>query len=183
MNNKQKKKLLLHVCCAPCLAGVLSQISNDYDVSLVWFNPNIYPLEEYLKRLEEVIKYSKILNLPLIIEGDYSEDHHNFIKMTQENSNEPEGGKRCEKCMRYRLMNVGLYAHKNNFDAFATTLSVSPYKNSKTISKIGQHISKQLPVSFFDQDFENKEALKRSIEICKKHNIYRQKFCGCEYSS
>jgi predicted adenine nucleotide alpha hydrolase (AANH) superfamily ATPase len=178
---KLKAKLLLHACCAPCLAGIPEEILNKYETTIYWFNANIYPLEEYIKRLEALIEYAKKLNLPLIIRGEYTDDHHAWLKMTQENTNDEEGGERCRKCFKYRLMNAALYAENNSFNYFATTLGASPFKNNSVIDSLGNDIAKNLDTEYLVIS-DSKEAYKKSIETCKKLLIYRQKYCGCEYS-
>ncbi len=177
-----KPRLLLHSCCAPCLSAVFEQLKDDYDITLFWFNPNIYPMEESAKRLNELVRYAKIIDCNVVIQEKYLDDHHNWIKLTQELSNEKEGGKRCEKCMKYRLLATAVYAERFTFDFFATTLSISPHKNSDMINTLGNEISQKFDVKFLDHDFKENNAYNRSIKICQEMNIYRQKYCGCEYS-
>lgn len=182
-NTESKPKILLHVCCAPCLTSVYESLKDDYDITLFWFNPNIFPVEEYIKRLEELVKFAQKLELPLIIEGDFVDDHHNWIKLTQEHSNEPEGGKRCKTCFKYRLLNAAKYASENEFGLFGTTLSVSPYKDTMAINEIGKEIANSMNLSYLDRDFKENDGYKKSIDLCREYKIYRQKYCGCEYST
>jgi predicted adenine nucleotide alpha hydrolase (AANH) superfamily ATPase len=118
----------------------------------------------------------------VVTSGNYSDDHHYWIKLTQEFSNEEEGGKRCAKCIKYRLMQTAFYAKSHQFDCFATTLSVSPHKNIVAINSAGEEISTQLQIDFLDSDFKKNDGYKKSIELSKKYAIYRQNYCGCEYS-
>jgi predicted adenine nucleotide alpha hydrolase (AANH) superfamily ATPase len=179
-----KKKLLLHACCAPCLTGAYDQLKNDYDITLFWFNPNISPVDEYIKRLEELKRYAKILGNRLVIVDRYAEDNFYWNNLTKNYSKDPEGGKRCEMCIKYRLLNTTKYASENHFDYFATTLSVSPHKNSDLINTAGRNIAGKFDsIQFLDKDFEDANSFKKSLAICREFNIYRQKYCGCRYSA
>jgi hypothetical protein len=183
MFNLSNNKLLLHVCCAPCGASIIPELKkSNIDFSVFFYNPNIFPKKEYEKRKETLIKYCKKLNVPLIIsEGEdlvsqWGKDILGF-------ENEPEMGKRCEKCIFHRLNKVGLYALENNFNIFATTLSVSKYKNKELIKNCGEKISKKYKnIDFWNADWESDKRLPIDKKISKEEGFYLQKYCGCFYS-
>lgn len=168
------KRLLLHVCCAPCATAVLEELEHEYDITMYFYNPNILPYAEYQKRLEEVRKLSARMGIDLI-EGDH--DIFLWSELTEKFEKEPEGGKRCDICFRMRLKEAFYKMKEKKFDLFATTLSISPHKNSEIISLIGNSISRQ---HFLVRDFSR--LYNRSIELSKKHGLYRQNYCGCIYS-
>ena len=168
------KKLLLHVCCAPCATAVIEKLKYEYDITMYFYNPNILPFAEYNKRLEEVKKLSARLGIDLI-EGDH--DIFLWSELTENHEKEPEGGSRCDICFRMRLRETFYNMKNKNFDAFATTLSLSPHKNSKIINLIGESISKE---HFLAKDFS--DQYQRSIELSHQHCLYRQNYCGCVYS-
>ena len=143
MPQGKKPTLLLHACCAPCLTSVYEQLKNDFEVTIFWFNPNIFPIEEYNKRLDELKKYCKIIKRPLIIGDKMPEDLHNWELLTKGLEREIEGGKRCRICIKMRLLYTAKYAQENGFDQFATTLSVSPHKNTYMINNIGKEVSQK----------------------------------------
>lgn len=178
-----KPKLLLHSCCAPCLAGAYDEVTKNFDVTIFWFNPNIYPIEEYNKRLGELKKFCKIKNLQLIIGDKMPADANSWDLLTKKYFKEPEGGKRCRLCIKMRLLYTAQYAAENGFDFFDTTLSVSPHKNSDLISIIAQEISNKTEVEYAGFDFKKNDGHRRSLKLCKELNIYRQKYCGCQYGA
>lgn len=182
MTNNIKPKLLLHACCAPCFTAVYEQLKEDFNITVFWFNPNIFPIEEYNKRLDELKKYCKIVKCPLIVGDKMPEDMNSWQLLTRGFENEIEGGKRCRTCIKMRLLYTGKFASENKFDQFGTTLSISPHKNSYTINNIGKEVSAKIKINFLDRDFKKNNGYKRSIEICKEFNIYRQNYCGCRYS-
>lgn len=171
-----KKELTLHTCCAPCLSGAFDYLKSDFEIRLFWFNPNIFPENEYQKRLKEVKRYAKIIKANLkVIDGDYGEEHQEWLKYVRGFENEPEGGERCKKCFEYRLKKVFVSVGDK---PFTTTLTISPYKNADDINKIGKKTSKE----YLTFDFNSLGCNKKSLEITKEFNIYRQKYCGCEFS-
>ena len=174
-----KDKLLLHVCCAPCSTHPIEVLKGEYDVTLLFFNPNIHPSEEYNKRLNEAIKLSKILDIPLV---EIKEDESVWLKLVKGHENDKEGSDRCLICFKHRLNKSADFAKLKGFSAFTTTLSVSPYKNSKEINKIGSELENQYGIRFLTSDFKKKDGYKKSIEHSKKHELYRQHYCGCVYS-
>ena len=174
-----RPKVLLHSCCAPCSSHVVTLLKEYFDVTVLYYNPNIYPLEEYLKRKNEQIKLLEILNIP-IMDIDY--DHNEFKENVKGLEDEKEGGARCNKCFALRLEKTAILAQLNQFEYFCTTLTVSPYKNSQIINKIGAILEQKYNVKYLYSDFKKKEGYKKSIELSKKYDLYRQHYCGCEYS-
>jgi epoxyqueuosine reductase len=173
-----KNILLLHACCGPCLAGCVSELNDQYNLIVFWFNPNIEPKNEHDKRLETLQQLLKEYCIELINNYSYDEENikwHKFIKGLE---SEKEGGKRCQKCFEFRLRETAKLAKKSSL-SFATTLTISPYKNSSLINKIGTKLSNK---NFIKNNCNNKQALKRSLEICRKLDLYRQNYCGCQYS-
>ena len=178
-----KEKLLLHSCCGPCSSGILEDLSKEFDITILFYNPNIYPLEEYEKRKNEQIRYIEILKPEInvgFIELPYNDKE--FYEIAKGLENEPEGGKRCKKCYELRLDMCGKYASEHGFDIFTTTLSVSPYKNAQYLNELGQKIEEKYGVAYLISDFKKKNGYLKSIQNSKKYNLYRQDYCGCEYS-
>lgn len=175
--------LLLHSCCAPCSSYVLEYLSKYFKISIFYYNPNISPKEEYDKRLEEqkrLISELKTVNPITLVECEYDNDlYEQTIKGLEQ---EPERGSRCTKCFELRLENTVKKAKELCFDYFGTTLSVSPYKNSKLLNEIGEQLSDKYNIPYLYSDFKKKEGYKRSIELSKVYNLYRQDYCGCKYS-
>lgn len=185
-NIKEKKyipSLLLHSCCAPCSSQVITSLTNYFDITILYYNPNIYPKEEYLKRKKEQIKLiNEINNINKleIIDCDYDNDiYEQEIKGLE---NEQEGGSRCYKCFNLRLNKTAQIAKENNYDFFSTTLTISPYKNSKLINIIGKDLEKKYNITWLYSDHKKRDGYKKSIELSKKYNLYRQNYCGCIYS-
>ncbi len=180
-------KFLLHTCCAPCVLPIIERLKEekDLEISLYFFNPNIYPDEEYDRRLEAVRKVAKIYNLPLFVENPGFKTWNEEISAVLPNPPEsyPENGDRCSACLSYRLENTADYAAKNGFGAFGTTLSVSLWKNVKAINSLGIELEKENNLVF--RDFSEIDPLVARNEeklLSKKHGIYCQKYCGCKYS-
>lgn len=171
-------KILLHVCCAPCLLGCLDRLKG-HDVTLYFYNPNIHPSGEYLQRLFYVRKVATVYKLPLVI-GDY--DFDGFFKKTKGFEGEKENGSRCDVCFDLRLKNVAKVARDKRFDFFSTTLSVSPHKDYNRIKKIADEIGKEFDVRFWAEDFKKQDGYKKSIDLSKQNDIYRQNYCGCIFS-
>ncbi len=183
---KEKKKvptLLLHSCCAPCSSQVITFLTNYFDITILYYNPNIYPEEEYLKRKEEQIRLIheiKNINKLEIIDCDYDNDI--YEKEIKGLENEKEGGPRCYKCFNLRLNKTAKIAKENNFEYFSTTLTISPYKNSNIINTIGLELEQKYNIKWLYSDHKKKDGYKKSIELSKKYNLYRQNYCGCIYS-
>ena len=175
--------LLLHSCCGPCSSYVLEVLSQHFNVTVLYFNPNIYPESEYQKRLAEQIKI--IDDMPFknpvsLMECDY--DENEFLAAAEGFENEREGGARCEKCFRLRMEKTALLAKENGFDFFTTTLSVSPHKNAPLLNRIGEELSEKYGIKYLYGDFKKKEGYKRSIELSAQYDLYRQNYCGCRFS-
>ena len=175
--------LLLHSCCAPCSSYVIEYLSPYFNITILYYNPNISPIEEYEKRKQEQIKLIKKLptkNKVNILDCDYDNDlYEKTIKGLEK---EPERGSRCTKCFLLRLEKTAITAKKNNFDYFGTTLTVSPYKNSKLLNEIGLSLQEKYNIKYLYSDFKKNNGYKRSIELSKEYNLYRQNYCGCIYS-
>ncbi len=180
-NLNNKPKLLLHACCAPCSTHVLEYLNTYFDITIYFYNPNIDTIEEYNKRLNEL---KRLINTVFpnvkLLEGKYSQEE--FFNKIKGLENELEGGLRCSKCYQLRLEETAKKAKELNFDYFATTLTVSPYKNAKVINEIGYILEKQYGIFYLLSDFKKKEGYKKSIKLSKKYNLYRQNYCGCLFS-
>lgn len=175
--------LLIHSCCAPCSSYVLEYLSEYFEITIFYFNPNITEKEEYQKRVKEQKKLIGILkskNPIHFIEGTYQPE--DFFQMAKGLEEEPEGGARCIKCYHQRLEETAKVAKENHFDYFTTTLTVSPYKKSEKLNKIGSYLEEQYHISYLHSDFKKKNGYKRSIELSKIYGLYRQDYCGCIYS-
>lgn len=175
--------LLLHSCCAPCSSQVISTLTNFFNITILYYNPNIYPKEEYLKRKEEQIKLLneiESVNKLNIIDCDYdNEVYEQTIKGLEK---EKEGGSRCYKCFALRLEKTAKIGEKKSYDYFSTTLTISPHKNSKIINIIGKSLEDKYNIKWLYSDHKKKDGYKKSIELSKKYNLYRQNYCGCIYS-
>lgn len=178
-----KKKLLLHSCCAPCSSHVISYLTKFFDITIFYYNPNISPKSEYEKRKKEQIRLIKEIdkiNSIDIIDCDYDNDlYEEKIKGLE---NEPERGNRCTVCFELRLGKTAKIAKELNYDLFCSTLTVSPYKNSKLLNEIGKKMESIYGVTWLYSDFKKENGYKHSIELSKKYNLYRQDYCGCKYS-
>ncbi len=182
-----KPTLLLHSCCAPCSTYVLSYLSKYFKIVVFYYNPNIYPTSEYYKRVEEQKMFINKFNLdynPInkveFIEGVYNkEDFYNISKGLE---NEPEGGSRCVECYNLRLTEAALKAKEINADYFTTTLSISPMKNAEALNTIGLKIGEKYNIKYLLSDFKKKDGFKKSVQISNNYKMYRQDYCGCEYS-
>lgn len=181
-----KQRILLHSCCAPCSTAVIERLKEEYEIVIFYYNPNIYPEEEYLKRKAEEIKYIKHLNetdkeLSIsMLDCDYESEK--FYEATKGYENEREGGARCALCFKLRLDETAKKAKQLGFDIFGTTLTVSPHKNAELINSIGIGIEKEQGIKFLISNFKKQNGYKRSIELSKENNIYRQNYCGCEFA-
>ena len=176
-----RPKLLLHACCAPCSSYVLEYLTNYFDITVFFYNPNISPESEYLHRVSEIKRLiSEMCPSVKFIEGRY--EPKKFYEMAKGLENEPERGTRCVKCYRMRIEESAVIAKQNNFDYFTTTLSISPQKDSHVLNSIGKEISEIYNVPYLYSDFKKKGGYKRSIELSAEFHLYRQNFCGCIYS-
>lgn len=182
-NDKSKKKLLLHVCCAPCSSHVLQLLETEYDITVFFYNPNITSEEEYIKRIEELKRF--VAQAPFaegidIKEGTYEPEK--FYEMSEGLEHEPERGNRCYKCYEMRMRETVAYAKKHGYDLFTTTLSISPHKNAAWLNEIGQRLSDDFQVDYLYSDFKKKDGYANSIRLSKEYGLYRQDYCGCIYS-
>lgn len=179
----QVPSLLLHSCCAPCSSYCIEYLSQFFNVTVFYYNPNIYPDEEYYHRVKEQQRF--ISQFPTkhpvkFIEGDYDKD--SFYAIAKGLEKEPEKGRRCHKCYDLRLRKTATVAKDLGFDYFTTTLTISPMKDSQVLNEIGINIGEELGVHWLPSDFKKKEGYKRSTEISREYDMYRQDYCGCVYS-
>ena len=176
-------KLLLHACCAPCSSYVLEYLSEFFEITIYYYNPNIHPENEYIRRINELQKFLtefKPKNKVNLVEETYNPlEYFNEIKGLE---NLGEKSERCYKCYKLRMEKAVEYAKKNNYDYFTTTLSISPYKKSDWINEIGGMLEYKHNVKYLYADFKKKNGYKRSLELSKKYGLYRQDYCGCIYS-
>ena len=183
INNNDKPSLLLHSCCAPCSSYVLEYLSDYFDITIYYYNPNISSKSEYEKRVSEqkrLINEMKTKNKVMFIEGEYNPEL--FFEISKGLEDAPEGGERCFKCYRQRLEKTADFAKKHGFDYFTTTLSISPHKNADKINEIGIDLEIINNIKYLKADFKKKNGYKRSIELSKEYTLYRQNFCGCVFS-
>ena len=181
--NGDVPKLFLHSCCAPCSSYTLEYLSNYFDITVYYFNPNISPKAEFDKRYAEQKRLIEALPSKHTIKlvcGEY--DHNDFLKIAKGYEDVPEGGERCFRCYRMRLESTAKLAKEQGFDYFCTTLSISPLKNSQKINEIGYEVAEKYGIKWLPSDFKKKEGYKRSIELSREYQLYRQNFCGCVFS-
>ena len=180
--NNNVPTLLLHSCCAPCSSYVLETLSNYFKITIFYYNPNIYPIDEYLKRKEEEQKFIKLFPSKYeikMLDCDY--DSNLFFEMTKGLENLKEGEKRCYLCYQLRMEKTAIAAKENNFDYFTTTLSISPYKNSDWINEIGNRYSDE-KCQFLYSNYKKEQGYLHSIELSKQYDLYRQDYSGCVFS-
>lgn len=182
-----KNRLLLHSCCGPCSTACIERLLPDYNVTVFFYNPNITDREEYEKRKEAQLKFINLYNEKLsdkdkiqFIEGEYLPEE--FYNVASEYASEPEGGVRCTECFKLRLERTAQAALRTGNTVFGTTLTVSPHKNYNLISAIGWELSVKYNLEFLDMDFKKKAGFQRSIQMSKEYGLYRQNYCGCEFS-
>ncbi len=178
-NLSVRPTILFHTCCAPCSTICLDILKDYFDITVLYYNPNIEPEAEYLKRKEEQKRLLKELDINFL-DCDYDGDAFKAIAKGLEN--ELERGKRCYKCYELRLSYTVIKARELGFDYFGTSLTVSPYKVSNWVNEIGSILSKKYNVKFLYSDFKKENGYLKSIEYSKKYNLYRQNYCGCKYS-
>ncbi len=176
-------KLLLHSCCAPCSSYVLEYLSQYFEITVFYYNPNIYPESEYTKRIweqQKLIDSSRRRHTRSFMAGPY--DKERFYEMASGLEHVKEGGARCMKCYELRLREAAKIAKNAGFDYFTTTLSISPLKKAERLNEIGQRLGEEYEVEYLLSDFKKKNGYKRSIELSKIYGLYRQDYCGCEFS-
>lgn len=177
----RRPTLLLHSCCGPCSSAVLERLTEHFQVTVLYYNPNIEPEEEYQKRLEEQSRLLSLLpgNIPLL-PCDW--DHERFSAFAETMKDEPEGGARCLACFALRLGYTARQAKLHGFEYFTTTLSVSPHKNAENLNRIGEAAGQETGVKYLMADFKKKNGYLRSLQLSKEFDLYRQDYCGCLYS-
>lgn len=183
VEEKKVPTILLHSCCAPCSSYVIEYLSNYFYITILYYNPNISPIQEYEKRKAEQIRLIRTMKTKYpvkIMDCDYDNDL--YEESIQGLEHEPERGKRCTVCFRLRMNKTASLAENNHFDYFGTTLTVSPYKNAILINSIGRELEEQHHVNFLFSDFKKRNGYKRSIELSSLYGLYRQNYCGCKYS-
>ena len=182
-NIKEGDTLLLHACCAPCSSACLERLGDYFNISIFYYNPNITEEDEYNKRINEIKKFISEFKTkyPIkLVEGRY--DPNEFFDMAKGLESEPERGARCYKCYKLRLKESAKVASDLGFDYFCTTLTLSPHKNSNWINEIGEELDKEYNSTYLYSDFKKKNGYKRSIELSREYDLYRQDYCGCIYS-
>lgn len=177
-----KEKIFLHICCAPCSTEVIERLKKRFKIILFFSNSNIYPKQEYKKRLYDAKKISKIYGLKLIKDDYQHELWLKNIKKVKDYKKLKEGKERCKACFEFNLKRTAEKAQELKIKNFTTTLTVSPYKNFKIINSIGKDIGKKLGLNFIEENFKKQDGYKKSICLSKKHRLYRQHYCGCEFS-
>ncbi|MDD4765920.1 MAG: epoxyqueuosine reductase QueH [Atribacterota bacterium] len=182
--NNHTPKLLLHSCCAPCSTYVIEYLSQFFSITVFFYNPNIHPEEEYIRRLNEqkkLIEQFPVQNKITFIEGKYEPEV--FFKEVKGFENEPEGGNRCLKCFYLRLNKTAQKAQELKIPFFTTTLTISPHKNAIAINRIGEEMANKYQVNYLFSDFKKKDGFKRSIVLSEQYGLYRQNYCGCVFSN
>jgi predicted adenine nucleotide alpha hydrolase (AANH) superfamily ATPase len=174
-----KPRLLVHVCCAPDALFVFGVLKDGYEVTGFFSNSNIHPREEYDLRLDEARKVARLSGVPLI-EDDY--DPEGWMALTAKFKDEPEKGRRCDVCYAARLARTAGRAAREGFDAFATVMSLSPWKKAAVMNRIGRQFAARHGIAFLESDFKKKDGFKKSVDLSRAHGLYRQGYCGCVYS-
>ena len=174
-----KKKILVHICCAPDALYVMDLLRKDFYIHGFFYNPNIHPLEEYEKRLEETKKVARIVDFKLY-EAEYNKQK--WFEIVEKFKDEPEKGRRCDVCYALRLEKTARKTSELGFDIFTTVMSLSPWKKAEVMNRMGKMFARRYGIQFLEANFKKKDGFQKSIELSKKHNLYRQNYCGCEYS-
>jgi len=178
--------LFLHSCCAPCSSYCLEYLTEYFSLTVFYYNPNIFPAEEYDDRIHEQERLIKELNEKgvknkiRLVCGEYRPEV--FYEAVKGLEKEPEGGERCTKCFELRLYESARLAKEGGFDYFTTTLTISPLKDAERLNRIGEEAGSKFGIAFLNSDFKKKNGYRRSIELSKEHSLYRQDYCGCVYS-
>lgn len=173
------QKFLLHTCCAPCSIAIIDEIKNQFDLTVFFYNPNIFPEEEYLKRKAEVVKVCDEWGIPMV---DMDYDAEAWCEKMKGHESDPEGGERCELCFKFRLAKTAEYAARNDFQYFGTSLTMGRNKKAEVINPIGQLFAKYYKIKFYDVDWKKDGRQEKAREMVDERGIYRQKYCGCKYS-
>ena len=181
--NATKEKMLLHSCCSVCSSHVISVLAPQYDLSVFYYNPNIWPQEEYEHRKAEQIRLLREADFCSGVSYfDLDYDHAEYLEYVRGLEKEPENGARCKECFRLRLEKTAEFAKANGFDCFCTTLSVSPHKNSAVINEVGEEVASKYGIKWVHSDFKKKDGYLHSTRLAKEYGLYRQDFCGCEFA-
>lgn len=178
MNKKDKPKLLLHICCGPCATVAARRLMEDYQVVLFFYNPNIEPTDEWQERLAAAQKLAQIYGLPLIVDDTDFEDWQTIAEPL---ATDPERGRRCQLCYEWRLRRTAQRADQEGCIYFATSLTVSPYKDREAINRIGLTAAGVTAANYLPTDFQQADGYRQSIELSKQYGLYRQKYCGCRF--
>lgn len=177
-----RPKLLLHACCAPCSSATLERLSAHFNLTILYYNPNIYPPEEYHRREAELERFVEQAGYHYpVVELPY--DPQEFYTAVQGLEQEPERGSRCTVCYRLRMRRAAQYAAEHGFDWFTTTLSISPHKDARRINEIGQQLEEEFGVKHLPSDFKKHNGYLRSLQLSEEYGLYRQDYCGCEFSA
>jgi len=176
---RNTEPLLLHTCCGPCATQVVEVLSRDYRVTAFYYNPNIQPEEEYVRRRTSLETFCRIKDIELI-SGDY--DSKEWLELAAGLEEQPEGGARCEVCFAMRLRKTAQVAVEQGMQMFGTTLSISPHKDTRAVNRIGQEAAKKYNIHFFAGDFKQDNGYRKSIDLSRRYGLYRQKYCGCMFS-
>jgi len=174
-----KKQLLLHTCCAPCVTVPFERLRADYEITCFFYNPNIHPEEAYNKRLAELTNFADQLKIPLVI-AEYDVNH--WMELVRGLEAEPEKGRRCKVCFAMRLQRTATFARENGFSYFSTTLTLSPHKDSNLINQIGIEQQRATNIPFLEENFKKSDGYKHSLELSRVYNLFRQNYCGCIFS-
>lgn len=181
--NDNKKRIMLHACCAVCMAYPIEMLKeldeSDYEPVVWFYNPNIFPEQEYLRRRDELIKYCEEKNYPYLM-GEY--DPEKWYAYVEGLEKEPEKGRRCEKCFEFRLDRTAQKAKEMNISVFTTTLTVSPHKVSRQVFEAGRNAARKYDVEFLEFDFKKHDGFLKTMCLARENNFYRQNYCGCEFS-
>jgi predicted adenine nucleotide alpha hydrolase (AANH) superfamily ATPase len=183
-----KPRLLLHSCCGPCSSAVIERLLPDYDITVFFYNPCITDREEYEKRRDAQIQLINALNLDVCtggstinyVEGDY--EPASYLELVEGLEDAPEGGERCKVCFEMRLAKTAAYASASGYSLFTTTLTVSPHKNYVLITEIGKRYAEKYGIEYLDRDFKKKAGFQRSVQLSRQYGLYRQDYCGCDFS-
>lgn len=177
-----KPKLLLHACCAPCSSAVLERLREHFSITILYYNPNIYPPQEYHRREQELERFLQDASMSGISLIELPYDPQEFYTAVKGLEAEPERGERCTVCYRLRMEQAARYAAAHGFDWFTTTLSISPVKDPVRINQIGQELAQKYGVAHLPSEFRKKNGYKRSLELSAEYGLYRQDYCGCVFS-
>lgn len=180
---KKQPRLLLHCCCAPCASSVLEYLTRHFQVTVLWYNPNIYPQSEFDRRFRALVELVEKMGLAdrvdILAESWKNQDYVRRVKGLE---NEPEGGLRCGECFRLRLLETARLCKHYGYDWFCSTLSLSRHKDAVLINDIGEELARATGTSWLPSDFKKRDGENRSVELCEIYNVYRQLYCGCEFS-